>query len=388
MLGDGTFGAIPTWETITGITGSGTTNYIAKFTSSTAVGNSLIFDNGTNVGIGTATPLGKLDVQGIILAGSNTSTEGTIILQDQYSSGHLVNLGSNRSSGGVVLGYGVYPSGSSTNAFISSTSIALERGALSFDGSFRWYTGSSQTVSIGTAATLTEKMILDNSGNLGIGMSTASYKLDVTGEARISSAIAIGTTPDTNNPFKILKNLNTTVGIKFENTNTGATAFSAVQLGTDISGGTAFTNLVYGSSGTSEAGVFKPNGTALINTGSGGLNFLAVSQPIRFFTSTGNGTLRASITNDGDFTQFNGTNPSASTTDAFRMYSADVVAGNAAAHFRTENGAIIKLYQETTAVGNSTISIGGGLPVLDDTEFGGYTLRQVVKALQNQGILA
>jgi hypothetical protein len=388
MLGDGTFGAIPTWETITGITGSGTTNYIAKFTSSTAVGNSLIFDNGTNVGIGTPTPQAKLDVQGIILGGSNTSTEGTIILQDQYSSGHLVNLGSNRSSGGVVLGYGVYPSGVSTNAFISSTSIALERGALSFDGSFRWYTGSSQTVSIGTAATLTEKMILDNSGNLGIGMSTASYKLDVTGEARISSAIAIGTTPDTNNPFKILKNLNTTVGIKFENTNTSSLAFSAVQLGTDISGGTAFTNLVYGSSGTSEAGVFKPNGTALINTGSGGLNFLAVSQPIRFFTSTGNGTLRASITNDGDFTQFNGTNPSASTTDAFRMYSADVVAGNAAPHFRTENGAVIKLYQETTSVGNSTISVGGGSAVLDDTEFGGYTLRQVVKALQNQGILA
>jgi hypothetical protein len=98
--------------------------------------------------------------------------------------------------------------------------------------------------------------------------------------------------------------------------------------------------------------------------------------------------LRASITNDGDFTQFNGTNPSASTTDAFRMYSADVVAGNAAPHFRTENGAVIKLYQETTSVGNSTISIGGGSAVLDDTEFGGYTLRQVVKALQNQGILA
>jgi hypothetical protein len=83
-----------------------------------------------------------------------------------------------------------------------------------------------------------------------------------------------------------------------------------------------------------------------------------------------------------------GTAPSANVSDAFQMYSADVTAGNAAAHFRTENGAVIKLYQETTAVGNSTISIGGGSAVLDDTEFGGYTLRQVVKALQNQGILA
>jgi hypothetical protein len=63
MLGDGTNGAIPTWETITGIAGSGTTNYVAKFTSSSAVGNSSIFDNGTNVGVGTATGLGgKLHV--------------------------------------------------------------------------------------------------------------------------------------------------------------------------------------------------------------------------------------------------------------------------------------------------------------------------------------
>jgi len=135
-------------------------------------------------------------------------------------------------------------------------------------------------------------------GNVGIGM-TPSYKLDVTGSARISDAIAIGTTPDTNNPFKILKNLNTTVGIKFENTNTSSLSFSAVQLGNDITGGTAFTNLVYGSSGITESGVYKPSGTALINTGSGGLNFLAVSQPIRFFTSTGNGTERVRIKNEG-----------------------------------------------------------------------------------------
>ena len=42
----------------TGVSGgiTGTANYIAKFTSANTVGNSLIFDNGTNVGIGTASP--------------------------------------------------------------------------------------------------------------------------------------------------------------------------------------------------------------------------------------------------------------------------------------------------------------------------------------------
>jgi hypothetical protein len=47
-----------------GIGGSGTTNYVAKFTGSTTIGNSQIFDNGTNVGIGTTNPAYKLDISG------------------------------------------------------------------------------------------------------------------------------------------------------------------------------------------------------------------------------------------------------------------------------------------------------------------------------------
>ena len=41
---------------------SGTTNYVAKFTSSTAIGNSIIFDNGTSVGINNTSPTSPLDV--------------------------------------------------------------------------------------------------------------------------------------------------------------------------------------------------------------------------------------------------------------------------------------------------------------------------------------
>jgi len=46
--------------------GSGTTNYVSKWISTGALGNSLLFDDGSNVGIGTATPGAKLDVAGRI----------------------------------------------------------------------------------------------------------------------------------------------------------------------------------------------------------------------------------------------------------------------------------------------------------------------------------
>jgi hypothetical protein len=99
MLGDGTFGAIPTWETITGITGSGTTNYIAKFTSSTAVGNSLIFDNGTNVGINNASPQQKLDIQGdgVRLRLSSASNPSTYLfdIEQNFNSANTLNFYAN-----------------------------------------------------------------------------------------------------------------------------------------------------------------------------------------------------------------------------------------------------------------------------------------------------
>ncbi len=53
-----------------GIIGTGTTNYLAKFTGTGAIGNSLIFDDGTNVGISTAIPQSRLDVAGGAALGS------------------------------------------------------------------------------------------------------------------------------------------------------------------------------------------------------------------------------------------------------------------------------------------------------------------------------
>ena len=50
------------------VDGSGTTNYVAKWTDTDTIGDSQIFDNGTSVGIGTASPAHKVDVDGGVYA--------------------------------------------------------------------------------------------------------------------------------------------------------------------------------------------------------------------------------------------------------------------------------------------------------------------------------
>jgi hypothetical protein len=71
--------------------GSGTKNYVAKFISSTTLGNSQIFDNGNNVGVATANPTDKLDVRGNIKLGSSGAlfgpggVENLLILRGQVN---------------------------------------------------------------------------------------------------------------------------------------------------------------------------------------------------------------------------------------------------------------------------------------------------------------
>jgi hypothetical protein len=50
------------------VSSHGTVNYVAKFAPTCELGNSLVFDNGTNVGVGTSTPVAFLDEQSTFTA--------------------------------------------------------------------------------------------------------------------------------------------------------------------------------------------------------------------------------------------------------------------------------------------------------------------------------
>jgi len=114
------------------------------------------------------------------------------------------------------------------------------------------------------------------------------------------------------------------------------------------------------------------------------------------FTSNASGVFTQSeralwLTSTKSMVLYNGssiTDTHSEKADSFEMYSSDIVAGNAAPHFRTEVGDVIKLYKETTAITASTLVSNLGMPLTDTDTFDGYTLKQVVKALRNLGLLA
>lgn len=136
-----------------------------------------------NVGIGTTSPIQKLEVNGIIRAGNMASTSGSRILNGVYSSGSLTTFGTEYGTGGPVIGYAIYPSSTASSEFLSSTDISALRTAISTGQNIRFYTGSAQTVAQESSVTMSEVMRISNSGNVGIGTIAPTYKLEVKGTA-------------------------------------------------------------------------------------------------------------------------------------------------------------------------------------------------------------
>lgn len=68
---------LATWTTPASWISGGQTNYVTRWLSATTLGTGALYDNGTNVGIGTAVPGSKLEVSGQILATNVKLTDTT-----------------------------------------------------------------------------------------------------------------------------------------------------------------------------------------------------------------------------------------------------------------------------------------------------------------------
>jgi hypothetical protein len=165
--------------------------------------NSHMVINNGNVGIGTTTPRAKLDVRnGSIIASSATATNGSTIIEGYYdqdtTGGSTAVMGTSYSTGGLVLGYGLRPSNTTPNEFFSAFAHAGGRSALVNDHQgFHLFSGAVQTVAIGSPLTMSEKMTVTTAGNVGIGTTAPTSKLQVVGlpvHATNAAAITAGLT--------------------------------------------------------------------------------------------------------------------------------------------------------------------------------------------------
>jgi hypothetical protein len=135
-------------KTAPAVQGSGTTNYVAKFTGSTAVGNSLIFDNGTSVGIGTTSPASTFTVQ--------TAGESRATFIGGAASGTGINFGD-----------------------ASVTDIGRVE-----------YNNNGDYMALWTNSG--ERLRITSGGDVGIGNTSPSERLHVTGRARVTTIDSSG----------------------------------------------------------------------------------------------------------------------------------------------------------------------------------------------------
>jgi hypothetical protein len=236
LISDATGNA--TWQSVGGsgaVTGSGTLNFVPKWTpGGTVLGNSLLFDDGTSIGLGTTTPTHRLNVSHSGSTGVGvSSTSGFSVVDIDAASGdaalRFVRAGVNQwntrnrpaddyyeifelggggsrlviqdGTGNVGIGATVSPSykldvehGGSTGIRSKSTSSfsVVDIDAASGDAALRfqkagvnqWNTRNRpaddyyEIFELGGGGS--RFVIQDGTGNVGIGETTApSYKLDV-----------------------------------------------------------------------------------------------------------------------------------------------------------------------------------------------------------------
>ena len=284
--------AANTYQTILSnpITGTGTANYHAKFTGSTTLGNSIIWDNGTNVGIGNTNTSYTLDVTGTgrftgaltLNAGANSISSGNDLRfyrTDNAIYTQLYDAGSLAANGFILNntnGEGFHFKNGSTTIMRLPSDNSVLIGVTSQNGtSSKMYArqaadGSFKGFNLVSAATgqFVGSMSIDGVGNLnfsqsyldaagsykGITFTTsgsnalqifpsgntliqtggtftdAGYKLDVNGTGRFSSDLLV------NSPIVQINSASTNgVRMKFTSTSTNGREY---QIGSNFVTGT------------------------------------------------------------------------------------------------------------------------------------------------------
>ena len=208
LKGDGSLDSTTYQPLLTNpVTGTGTTNYLPKWTSGSALGDSNLFNDSLgNLGLGVTPSNAFVDSKSFEI-GAN---------------GIIWSEATSNINNSLILGFNFYFNAAG-NILYKNSGIPSSR-YKQFQGQHEWLTAPSGTA--GNVISYTQAMTLFASGNLGIGVGNTDNgnRLQVNGEASISSSA------------------NDYVGLQLTNTNNNASlaTSSALKIGITSTVGTHY----------------------------------------------------------------------------------------------------------------------------------------------------
>lgn len=161
----------------TKIGGNGVANFISKFNSNSQIETSSIFDNGTNLGIGTTIPTTKLEIVGDVKS-RNAVGNNYITLNTSLASLDIT-------SATRTFRFASYTGGTYNSLIDGTTYLA----SLSGVSQLSLNTSGNQPITFATNDWLERMRIQPTTGNVGIGTNNPISKLEVNGASTNTTAL-------------------------------------------------------------------------------------------------------------------------------------------------------------------------------------------------------
>lgn len=276
-------------ENTVSIGGSGTSNKIPKFTSSTTVGDSNIYDDGVNIAVGHTSPVYKLDVAGSVRStvafygDASVGGVGTItnIDADKITLGTLaLNRLQNSASANFILTSGVGGSGQSAWTNPSSITVGNATSAVNSTNATNATNVNVLTTSINSTFNLlfvnstgNSTVYTNNSSSIKLNPSNARVFIGSYPVGNFSSQLRIQTPGSVNFDAVSIGNSAAFTNLRVITNLVSSVNSTRLQLWKSISGGSASSH--WGSFGSSSGGGYDEvlfSGRTYINTSGSGTN--------------------------------------------------------------------------------------------------------------------